>query len=74
LRNDAVNPSALALPPEELRAELARQRVRLVVAYSERAVHHLRPIARETLKVGRFHVFLLRRAVESTRHLRKVEH
>jgi hypothetical protein len=72
--DDAVNPSALALPPEELRAELARQRVRLVVAYSERATRHLRPIAHETLKIGRFHVFLLRRAVESTRRLRKVEH
>jgi len=57
--DDTINPSVLALSADNLQAELKRQQVRLVVAYSERAVDHLRPIARQTFKVGRFHVFLL---------------
>lgn len=57
--DDTANPSVLALAADELRAELERQQVRLVIAYSERAIGHLRPLARETLKTGRFHVFVL---------------
>jgi hypothetical protein len=57
--DDAHNPSTLALAADELRAELERQQVGLVVAHSERAIEHLRPFARETLQEGRFHVFVL---------------
>ncbi len=57
--NDTANPSVLALAAHELRAELEHQRIRLVIAHSERATSNLRPLARETLKTGRFHVFVL---------------
>ena len=58
--DDVANPSLLALAPEELRAELDRRQVRVVIAYSRRAIGNLRPIARETLVAGRYHVFLLK--------------
>jgi hypothetical protein len=57
--DDQKNPSLLALPPAALRAELERRNVRLLVAYSKRAIKNLQPIARETLHTGRFHVFVL---------------
>jgi len=57
--DDVANPSVLALPPDELRAELERRCVQVVVAFTARAVMNLRQIARETLHVGRFYVFAL---------------
>jgi hypothetical protein len=57
--DDVGNPSVLALPPERLRPELERRKVRVVVAHSERAADGLRPIARETEHAGRFRVFVL---------------
>jgi hypothetical protein len=57
--DDATNPSLLARPPEQLRGELANRHVRLVIAYTDRAVANLRPIARETLHADRWYVFLV---------------
>lgn len=57
--DDITNPSLLALPPDELRPELRRRGVRVVVAHSERAAANLRPIARQTEHAGRFRVFVI---------------
>jgi len=57
--DDQKNPSLLALPPEQLRAELKRRGVRVVVAYSKRAIANLVPIAQETFQAQRFHVFVV---------------
>jgi hypothetical protein len=59
--DDVANPSLLALPSEVLRSELLNRGVKVVVTYSERAVANLSPIARETFRDGRFHVFVLGR-------------
>ncbi|GAB4152495.1 MAG: hypothetical protein Fur005_02650 [Roseiflexaceae bacterium] len=55
------NPSLLALPPEQLKQQLAARGVVVVVAYSPRAIAHLRPIARQSEQVGRFYAFVLDR-------------
>jgi hypothetical protein len=60
LLDDATNPSLLAAPPAALRDALRRQHVRIVVAYSDRAAKNLAPIAQETLRSGRFRVFVLK--------------
>jgi 4-amino-4-deoxy-L-arabinose transferase-like glycosyltransferase len=57
--DDIANPSVLASSADQLQTQLARQRVRLVIAYSATAISNLRPIARESLNAGRFHVFVL---------------
>lgn len=59
--DDASNPSLLALPAAQLRSALREQHVRLVVTHSQRAADNLRPIADESLAIGRFRVFLLPR-------------
>jgi hypothetical protein len=57
--DDETNPSLLAQPSEQLRADLARRGVRLVIANSQRAAERLRPFATETFHGGRFWVFLV---------------
>ncbi len=57
--DDATNPSLLALPPEHLKVALERRNVRIVVAYSDRAIANLSRIARRTEHSERFSVFLI---------------